>query len=262
VTTRPFAVVTGASRGIGLELAKVAAQNGFDLLIVSNSESIFSAAAELREIGVAVEPLLADLSMYEGVEDVWRSIEKLERPVDVAMLNAGVALGGAFATDTALEDELRLIALNVVAPVHLAKRLLPRMTERGTGRILITSSTVAAMPSPFQAIYGASRAFVQSFAHAIRNELRDTGITVTLMQPGPTETQIFHRAGMDDTKIGTQKKDDPTKVARQAFDALMAGDDHVIPGHPKNALQIFGAKFVPSRAAANVVRQWTKPRSR
>lgn len=229
---KPFAVVTGGSAGIGLELARQFASHGFDLLIVSRGQGLDEAAQELRALGAEVATQAADLGRHEGVESVAQAIQDAGRPLDAIAINAGVGVGGAFVPgvaerSTALEDELALIQLNVASVVHLAKRVLPAMVERGQGRVLFTSSISGTTPVPFEAVYGASKAFVLSFAEAIRNELKDTGVTITTLLPQQTETNFFHRAGEDDTKVGAGPKADPSEVARQGFEALMAGRDKV-----------------------------------
>ncbi len=246
---RPLAVVTGASTGIGYELAKVFAENGFDLVIVSESERIEEAAADLP--GEArVDALQADLSTHDGVERLMARIRESGRPIDAVAINAGIGVAGDFARETQLEDELRLINLNVTGAVHLAKRVARDMVQRGSGRILFTSSIAATMPAPLEAVYGASKAFLLSFSEALRNELKDAGITVTALMPGPTETNFFHRAGMEDTRVGQQEKADPAQVARQGFEALMAGDDKVVAGSFKNKVQAAAARLLPDQLKA------------
>jgi short-subunit dehydrogenase len=260
-TNRPFAVVTGASSGIGLELAKVFARNGYDVMIASEDLGINQAAREIEALGVGVEPVIVDLAKYEGVEELCMYIEKTGRPVDVVAINAGVGVGGDFTSETSLEAELDVIALNVTSSVHLAKRLLPAMVARNEGKVLFTSSIAGVMPAPFEAVYGASKAFIQSFSESLYNELKQTNITVTALQPGPTETNFFHRAGMDDTKVAQQKKDDPAQVAQQGFDALMAGKDHVVAGSVKSKMQAGMAKVVPQTTSAERHRRMSEPGS-
>src|SRR3954471_15035540 len=218
----PFAVITGASRGSGYELARQFAEHGFDLLVTSETERIDEAAQRLRSLGAQVESVRADLATYEGVESLYERIRAAGRPIDAIAINAGVGVGGPF-VENDLDAELNLINLNVVSVVHLAKHVVQDMVARNEGRILFTSSIAAEGPAPYEAIYGASKAFVQSFAEALRDELRDTNITVTALQPGATETNFFHRAQMDHTKVANMKHSDPADVARQGFEALMAG---------------------------------------
>lgn len=257
---RPLAVVTGASSGIGLELAKQFAQNGFDLVIAAESEDIDAAAQSCERLGAKVESVRVDLATYEGVERLYKRIESLDRQVDAIALNAGVGVGGEFAK-TDLQAELNLIELNVASTVHLAKRIVNHMLQHGRGKILFTSSVVSQMPSPFQAVYAASKAFVHSFAEAIRNELKDTGITVTALMPGATDTNFFDRAGLEDTKVGEMKKDDPAKVAKQGFDALMAGKDSTLA--ESLVTKIGGAigSLLPDTVTAEMNRKINEPNS-
>ncbi|AFZ30590.1 short-chain dehydrogenase/reductase SDR [Gloeocapsa sp. PCC 7428] len=259
--TRPLAVVTGASNGIGYELAKQFAQNGFDLLVTATGESINEAAQAFEKLGAKVKTVQADLATYDGVEALYSQIKAIGQPVEAIAINAGVGVGGDFARETDLQDELNLINLNVVSSVHLAKRVVKDMVERSKGKILFTSSIAALMPGPFEAVYAASKAFVHSFAEGLRNELKDTGVTVTSLMPGPTDTNFFHRAGMDDTKAGASKKDDPAEVAKQGFEALMAGKDSVIAGSVMTKIQGNVSKVLPDTIAAEQHRQLTEPGS-
>lgn len=258
--TRPLAVVTGASSGIGYELAKQFAQNGFDLLVTATESSINQAAQAFEELGAKVETVQADLATYDGVETLYNKIKATGRPVDAIAINAGVGVGGEF-TKTDLKDELNLINLNIVSSVHLAKRVVKDMALRGNGRILFTSSIAALMPGPFEAVYAASKAFIHSFCEALRNELKDTGVTVTALMPGPTDTNFFHRAGMDDTKVGASPKDDPAQVAKQGFDALMAGKDDIVAGSLKTKIAGTVTKVLPDTVTAEQHRQLSEPGS-
>jgi short-subunit dehydrogenase len=257
--TRPLAVVTGASNGIGYELAKQFAQKGFDLLVTATGDSINEAAQAFRQSGANVETVQADLATYEGVETLYSKIRAMGRPVEAIAINAGVGVGGEFSHETELNDELNLINLNVVSSVHLAKRVVKDMVDRGKGRVLFTSSIAALMPGPFEAVYAASKAFVHSFAEGLRNELKHTGVTVTSLMPGPTDTNFFHGAGMDDTRVGANKKDDPAEVAKQGVEALMAGKDSVIAGSPMTKLQGNVSKVLPDTLNAELHRQLTEP---
>jgi uncharacterized protein len=186
------------------------------------------------------------------------------RPVDALALNAGIGAGGAFvdgADETDLEQELRLIDLNVRSTVHLAKHVLRDMVARGEGRVLFTSSIASTMPGAFQAVYNASKSFVQSFALALRNELKDTGVTITSLMPGPTDTEFFERADMLDTSVGAGPKDDPADVARDGFEALMSGDERVVSASMKTKLQGRGSRFLPDSKKAEMHRQMAEPGS-
>lgn len=254
-----LAVVTGASSGIGYELAKQFAGHGFDLVVAAEDPGIAQAARDFRDMGVDARDVQVDLATYEGVQELYQSIG---RSVDALAINAGVGISGEFARQTDLRSELRLIALNVTSAVHLAKLVLPDMTERGSGRVLITSSIAGTMPGPFEATYAASKAFLYSFAEAIRYELKDTGVTVTALLPGPTDTHFFERAGLEDTKLGaSDKKDDPAVVARDGYEALMAGKDHVVAGSLKNKVQVLGAKTMPVTAGAAMHAKMSEPGS-
>jgi short-subunit dehydrogenase len=245
---RPLALVTGASSGIGLELAKQFVQNGFDLLIAAEDAGINTVVPELSKDGARVEALQVDLATYDGVEQLYKKAQALGRPVDVLAVNAGVGVGGDFARETDLKAELNLIQLNNVSAVHLTKRVVKDMVARGEGRILFTSSIAAVLPAPLEAVYGASKAFLLSFSDALRNELKDVGITVTALMPGPTETNFFHRAGMDDTRVGQQEKDDPAQVAKEGFEALMAGKDKVVAGALTNKVMAAASRVLPDAA--------------
>lgn len=257
----PFAVVTGASSGIGLELARQFADHGYDLLISAEDDRIEAAAAQLRQAGANVQAAQADLRTFDGVEQLYATIAATGRPIDAVALNAGVGQGGAFA-ETDLIDELEIIAINVTSTVHLAKRLLPGLVARQHGKILVTSSIASTMPGPFQAVYNASKSFLQSFAEALQNELNDTGVTVTSLMPGPTDTDFFRRADMLDTKVGAGKKDDPALVARQGFDALMAGRHKIVAGSLKTKMQGVANRVLPDRVKASAHRQMAQPNSR
>ena len=202
---RQLALVTGASSGIGLELARLFAQNNYDLVIAADEPAIEQAASELRSLGASVEAIQVDLATREGAERLAGRFGSDRNAPDAIALNAGVGLGGGF-LDQDLEEIFHVINTNVYGTVHLAYRLLPGMVARGSGRVLFTSSIAARMPGSFQAIYNATKSFVQSFSEAIRNELKDTGVTITALQPGPTDTKFFERAGMEDTKFATGRE--------------------------------------------------------
>jgi short-subunit dehydrogenase len=259
--TRPYALVTGASSGIGRELAKQFADHGFDLMVAAEDDDIHAAASELHNRGARANAVQVDLSTTEGVEELWRRAQAAGRPIEAAALNAGIGAGGAFATDTSLEDELRIVDLNCRSTVHLAKYVVQDMISRDAGRILFTSSIASTQPGAFQAVYNASKSFVQSFALALRNELKDTGVTVTSLMPGPTETEFFERADMLDTKVGAEEKDDPADVARDGFEALMAGRERVVSHSLKTKVLGKSGRVLPDRVKAELHRKMAAPGS-
>jgi short-subunit dehydrogenase len=267
MTGKPLAVVTGASSGIGRELAARFAENGYDLVVVAEDERIESAARSLAGPTVQGDtaqavPVQADLATFDGVEDLWQRIQDTGRVPDAVAINAGIGVAGDFARDNELADELRLIGLNITGAVHLARRVLPGMIAAGRGGVLFTSSIAATAPGPYHATYAASKAFLLSFAEALRYELRDTGVTVTALLPGPTDTEFFDRAGMQGTKLREQTaKDDPAEVARQGFEALMAGKDHVVAGSMKNKVQVAAARVMPETVQAATQARQTEPGS-
>jgi short-subunit dehydrogenase len=259
---RPLAVVTGGSNGIGYELAKQFAEHGYDLLIAAEDAAHLAEAAQgLRAAGAQrVETCPADLAGEDGVRRLYEAIKALASPVDVLCVNAGVGLGGAFA-DTDLDKEIRMINLNIVGAVALTKWVLKDMVARDRGKILFTSSIAATMPDPFEAVYGGTKAFLRWFGEAVRNELKDTGVGVTVLMPSVTDTDFFARAEMLDTRAGQMKnKDDPAVVAKAAFDGLMADKDRVIPTL-KNKAMAAGAEMMSDTAAAQVHRGLSEPGS-
>ncbi|MEE1813789.1 SDR family NAD(P)-dependent oxidoreductase [Streptomyces sp. SP18ES09] len=259
---RELAVVTGASSGIGFELARRLADRGYDLIVNSADEGrLRVAAAEIRDrTGAVVQPVQADLRQYEEAERLVAAVAAAGRPVAVAALNAGVGEGGAF-LDTDLEDELEIVDLNVRSTVHLAKRLLQSMAEAGGGRMLITSSIASTVPGSYQAVYNASKSFLQSFSQALWNELEDSPVSVTALMPGPTDTDFFSRADMGDTKVGQGEKDDPAQVAEQGLDALFAGKDKVVAGSLKTKAQGLASKVLPDSLKAEGHRRMAEPGS-
>jgi uncharacterized protein len=258
---RPLALVTGASTGIGRALAREFLDHGYDVVAVAEEGDIHTAAGELTGRGGTVIPVQADLSTAEGVETAWAAVTSSGRTATAVALNAGVGVNGRF-DQTPLADELRLVDLNVRSTVHLAKLASRAMVAAGKGRILVTSSIAAVAPGPYHTTYAASKAFVHSFAEGIRVELKGTGVTVTSLMPGPTETEFFSRADMEDTAIGSSdSKDDPADVARAGYQALMAGKASVVAGSFKNRLQAEIGTHLPDALAAPILARMTKPRN-
>ena len=255
-----LALVTGASSGIGYNLARVFAENGFDLIIASDGERLEKAEIDFRALGIEVTAVQADLATYDGVKQLWTAVESVGRPLDAAAINAGVGVGGLF-NETSLEKEINLIRLNVEGTVHLAKYVTQHMVARGAGRILFTASIASEMIAPREAVYAASKAFDLSFAKSLRAELENTGVSVTALQPGPVDTDFFHRADMDDTPVGQdgKKESEPYDVAKQGFQALMNGDKHVYAASFKTKLEGAVANFVPDAAKAAMHEKMASP---
>ncbi|EWY40998.1 oxidoreductase [Skermanella stibiiresistens SB22] len=262
MTIRQLAVITGGSSGIGLELARQFGRNGHDLVIGGRDPSKLEGAAGLlrRETGRDVTAVPADLTKPEGVERFHDAVVRLGRPVDVFCANAGVGVGGGDFSQTDLDAELALIDLNVRSQVHLTKLIVRDMVKRGEGRILFTASISGLMPGPFETVYSASKMFIRSFAEALRNELAPKGIVVTALLPGPTETNFFHRAGMEGTPVGDGPKDDPAEVARQGYEALMADKHHVIAASLKTKLQGAATNLMSDPMLAQVHRGMSEPK--
>src|ERR687883_491574 len=223
--TRPLAIVTGASSGIGYELAKCCADHGFDLLIAADEPAITEAAQDFRTLGAAVETVEADLATLDGVDRLCAAAKG--RPVEVLLANAGHGLGHGF-LDQDFDDVRHVIDTNITGTLYLIQKVGRDMRARGSGRILITGSIAGFIPGAYQAVYNGTKAFIDSFSFALRHELADTGVTVTCLMPGATETEFFERAGMEDTKVGQSKKDDPADVAKAGFEAMMKGEGDVV----------------------------------
>lgn len=255
-----LALVTGASSGIGLSLAKELAGRGYDLIVCSAGPRLAEATTEFAALGVGIEEISADLATREGIDQLWQQIESLGRPLDIACLNAGVGVGGLFA-ETDLDEELNMVDLNCTGTVHLAKHVVRHMLKQNDGKILFTASIAGEMVAPREAVYAATKAFVLSFAHSLRYELRDTGVSVTALQPGPTDTDFFHRAGMDNTKVGSEGKSEsqPDDVAKQGIDALLSGKDHVYAASLTTKLEGMLANVTPGALKGAMHEKMAKP---
>jgi short-subunit dehydrogenase len=257
--TKPLALVTGASSGIGLELAKQFAQHGFDLIVNAEDAGLEKAAMQIRAQGAEVTPVQADLRTPEGVQQLWTQVLAAGRPLDAAALNAGVGVGGAF-VDTDWARDLEIIQLNVVGTTALMKLVLVEMTGRNEGRLLITSSIASTMPGSYQSIYNASKSFVQSLTEAVQDELKDSDVTITSLMPGPTDTNFFARAQMLATGMGKGPKDSPADVAEQGFTALMAGEKKVVAASLAVKGQAALNRILPDSVKAMGNRVMAKPR--
>ena len=257
--TNKLAVITGASAGIGFELAKICAEEGYDLIIAADQAKIEDAADQFRRSGNDVKTLQADLATLDGVDRLYDLVKADGRPVDVLMANAGHGLGHGF-LDQDFNEIQHVVDTNVTGTIYLVHKIGKDMRSRNEGKILFTGSIAGFMPGSFQAVYNATKAFVDSFAFALRNELEETKVTVTCLMPGPTDTEFFERADMMDTSVGQAKKDDPAMVARTGYDAMMRGDGDVVSGW-KNKLQTTLATITPSGVLAEQHRKMAEPGS-
>jgi short-subunit dehydrogenase len=256
MAARGLALVTGASSGIGFELSKLFADDGYDLVIAAEDDGIHASADKLATAGIEVTPVQVNLRKPEDVERLYRSVDG--RPLAAAALNAGVGRAGPF-VDGDLDTDLTIVDLNVRSTVHLAKLVLTDMAGSGTGKVLFTSSIASTMPGSLQTVYNASKSFIQSFAEALHDELRDTGVTVTSLMPGPTETNFFRRANMLDTVVGRMPKDDPAAVAKQGYNALMKGDRKVVAESALSKAMGLANRVLPDSVKAITSRIISRP---
>ena len=253
---RPLAIVTGASSGIGYHLAQCAARDGYDLVIAAD-QPLDAAASDFRTLGAQVDAVQADLATREGLEALLAAVKG--RTVDALLANAGHGLGRGF-LDQDFAEVLHVVNTNISGTIYLVQKVGQAMRQQGRGRILLTGSIAGFTQGSFQAVYNGTKAFIDSFAAALRNELKDTGITVTCLMPGPTDTQFFARAGMLDTKVATDEdnKMDPAEVAQIGFKAMRDGEADVVAGL-KNKLQVAMAKVTPSQVSAEQHRKIAEP---
>ncbi len=256
-TARPLAVITGASSGIGLELARCCVHGGYDAVIAADGPEIHDVALGLRASGANVEVVQADLATRVGVEQLCAAVQR--RPVAALLANAGRGLGHAF-LDQSWDDVQRVIDTNVTGTLYLIQRIGRDMRAAGTGRILITGSIAGFMPGTYQAVYNGTKALLDSFSFALRAELKDSGVSVTCLMPGATETDFFETADMLDTKVGVSKKQPPQEVAQAGFEAMQRGDGDVVTGW-SNKLRQAIANVIPSGALAAQHAKLAKPGS-
>lgn len=253
------AVVTGASSGIGYELAACAAEEGYDLIVAADESEIETAAAQLKRFGIEVEAVQTDLSTPSGVDMLLERIAAARKPIDLLMANAGQGLGRQF-LDQDFTSVRKVIDTNIVGTVYLIQRVGNQMRSRGSGRILLTGSIAGFLPGAYQAVYNGTKAFINSFSSALREELKDSGVSVSCLMPGATDTNFFKRAGLMDTEIGQGSKDNPAEVARIGFDAMMDGEGDVVSGW-KNKLQAAVANVTPASILAHQHAKTAKPGS-
>ena len=250
-----LAVVTGASTGIGKEIAKIAAREGHDLIIAADEPAVDAAAGELGAYGVDVRAVEADLATIEGNDRLLEACGG--RPIDVLVANAGRGLGHGF-LEQDVADWRRVIDTNVTGTTYLLQKVLQRMVARNAGKVLITGSIAGLIPGSYQAVYNATKAYLDSFAYALREELKDSEVNVTVLMPGPTETEFFRRAGMLDTPVGEAEKADPAKVAKDGWEAMMAGSPHIVSGW-MNKLQAALSHVTPDSVLAKMHTAQAKP---
>ena len=252
---RKLAIVTGASTGIGYFLADESAKHGYDLIIAADEPRINDAAATLRQRGTEVRPVEADLATTAGVDKLYQAAAG--RPIDVLMANAGRGLGRDF-LDQDFEEARCVVDTNITGTIYLLQKVGRDMRARGEGRILITGSIAGFIPGSYQAVYNGSKAFLDSFAFALRTELDNSGVSITCLMPGATDTEFFARADMLDTKVGTDKKDDPAEVARVGFEAMMRGEGDIVSGW-HNKLQSALANVMPAGMLAREHKKTAAP---
>ena len=252
--TRRLAIVTGASTGIGLEIAKLAAEDGYDLIVAADTPLV-DAGAALKDLGVQVQSVEADLATEAGVRQLIEAAG--DRPIDVLVANAGHGLGHAFLAQQP-KDWMHVINTNITGTLLLIQPVLRQMVERGEGKILVVGSIAGHLAGSFQAVYNGTKAFIDSFAAAIRNEAKDSGVTITCLKPGATETEFFERAGMGDTKVGQSKKDDPADVAKTGWNAMNKGEASVVHGLVNKA-QVLASGVMSEAMTAQMHRKQAEP---
>jgi len=251
-SSQPLAMVTGASTGIGFELAKIASAKGYALVIAADEPQIEDAA---RQLGGKVEPVQADLATTEGVDQLLAKLG--DRPIQVLCANAGRGLGRGF-VDQDWADIRRVIDTNVTGTTYLLHKVARIMKKQAKGRILVTGSIAGLMPGTFQAVYNGTKAYIDSLSEALRAELKDSNVHITCLMPGPTETEFFQRADMMDTSVGTAKKDDAAMVAETGWEAMMDDTGSVVAGW-KNKIQAALSHYTPTPVLAEMHRRMAEP---
>jgi len=253
-------LITGGSQGIGLELARIFAANDFDLVLVARrQEQLDQAAQELRKLGAGVTVIAKDLFDTANARALYDEVQARQINIDVLVNNAGQGLFGKF-IETDLEEEMAIVQLNICSLVTLTKLFVKDMLQRGSGKILNVSSIAGKVPGPYQSVYHGTKAFVHSFTEAVRNELKDTGVTLTSLLPGATDTDFFHKADMEASKIAQDDKlADPAQVAKDGYEALMQGKDMVVSGM-QNKLLVAMSNVLPDSLAAETMRKQQEPR--
>jgi len=255
MSMNPLALVTGGSTGIGRHLAQMAAEDGHDLLIVSDDAGVMDMDT-LSATGAGIETVQADLSQQAGIDLLMQRLGS--RVPDLFFANAGLGMGGAF-VDGAPEQIRKVLETNVVSTTLLTHQILRLMVARGTGRIMLTGSIAGHLPGAYQAVYNATKAYVNTLSVGLRHELDDTEVTVTCLSPGLTDTEFFARADLLDTPLGQAPKDDPEMVARQGYKAMMAGKEEVVTGL-KNKVMVAASHVLPKGLMAEQHGAIAKPK--
>lgn len=255
-----FALITGATSGIGYELAKLFAKDKYNLVIVArNEQELREKAQEFRQYGVEVAVIAKDLFKKEDAFSLIDEVTTMGIQVDVLVNNAAQGVYGLF-KDNDLERELAIVDLNIASTIILTKHFVQQMVRRNSGKILNLASIASTVPGPWQAVYHGTKAFVLSFTEALRSELDGTEITVTALLPGVTDTDFFNKADMQESKA-IQDEDamaDPADVAKDGFDALMAGKDKVVSGF-KNKMQVAMGNITPDSVLADQMKKQQEP---
>lgn len=255
-----YALITGGSSGIGFELAKLFAKDGYNLILVARGrEDLVKAAHELtQKYNVRVLPMSKDLFEPSAPFEVYDELRQEGIMIDVLVNDAGQGQYGEFVS-TDLNRELKIIQLNIISLVVLTKLFVKEMVARREGKILNLASIAGKVPGPLQSVYHGTKAFVHSFTESIRNELKDTGVTVTSLLPGATDTDFFNKAQMNESKI-VQEGDlaDPADVAADGYKALMNNDDMVISGM-KNKAQVLLSNITPDEMVAEKMHKQQAP---
>src|ERR1700749_2061091 len=252
------ALITGGTSGIGKELAKLFAQDNYNLIIVARDQGeLDHTAGELSAAGIKVKTISKDLSKMDQAFALCQELG--DRQIDVLVNDAGQGVYGLF-KDNDIERELGIIHLNICATVIITKHFVKQMAARGEGKILNLGSVAGKLPGPWQAVYHATKAFVLPFPAAVREEVKDSGITFTALMPGVTDTDFFNKAGMNDSKVVQDKEAmaNPADVAKEGYEALMAGKDRVIAGW-KNSLEVHAANLMPDSTVAHQLYEQQKP---
>ncbi|WP_375444064.1 SDR family NAD(P)-dependent oxidoreductase [uncultured Fibrella sp.] len=247
------ALVTGATSGIGRELANLFAKDGYNLILVARSDESLQQLAQSYEhqFGIKTTLIAKDLASDDAGQQVYDEVKQQGLQVDVLVNNAGMGEYGLFATETDLQKEIDIIHINVIALVKLTKLFLKDMVQRNEGKILMLGSVASVIPNPLMAVYGATKSFIYSFSEALRNEIKDTNVTLTVLMPGATDTDFFNKAGASNTKAQEKAREtSPADVAKTGYDALMSGKDKVVHG-VANKASVAMAHLLPDSAVTS-----------